>query len=267
MMLLWVSKPEKPPLRVLNLSWGVQSWTSAAMVAHGEMERPHLILFVDTAWESKATYNFSGRWWDWLVDQGLPVSVSTSSVTQASVQLMNPRSGQTHIPAFTLHKKDRSEGRLRRSCTGRWKIEPARWLISAALKELGWPKSPGIVEQWISYTTDEAQRMKWSDVKYIDLRYPLIDLGLHRTHCISWLESKGLEVPPKSACVFCPNRSKQAWHDILSNGDPYHDLRIIITVDTILRNKRPGYLCYLNRERVPVMEQSCSPTNQTVLWE
>ncbi|WP_367132734.1 MULTISPECIES: phosphoadenosine phosphosulfate reductase [Streptomyces] len=46
---------------------------------------------------------------------------------------------------------------------------------------------------------------------YERIHYPLLDLGLRRTDCIEIIRDAGLPVPNKSACFFCPLKSRESW--------------------------------------------------------
>lgn len=53
--------------------------------------------------------------------------------------------------------------------------------------------------------------MKPSRVRYSVHRWPLIDAGMTRRHCLEWMEKRGFPSPPRSACVFCPYHSNKEW--------------------------------------------------------
>ena len=56
--------------------------------------------------------------------------------------------------------------------------------------------------------------MRTSDVKYVKLVYPLVDLKWSRGRCIEWLRSQDIPIPKKSACIGCPLHSNEAWFDL-----------------------------------------------------
>jgi len=239
-------------LRILSLGWGVQSWTLAAMAALGEIEKPDYILHADTTWEHRHTYEFAEKWTAWLEDHGMKVITACDEV--AAKKFTDPGTNQTHLPLFTskLNTTETSNGQLRRSCTHRWKITPQRRVISEILKERGIKKTPGVVDQMIGISLDEWTRMKDSDVKYINLTFPLVDRKMKRKDCGQWLHDNDLPVPEKSACTFCPYHSLYAWHLLHEAGGP--DWKQCLEVDEMIRHKRPGYLCYLSYKRVPLKE-------------
>jgi hypothetical protein len=262
------------PLRIISLGWGVQSFALAAMSALGELPPVDAAIHADTTHERSETYAFAKRWTPWLEARG--VQVVTVSDRKAASALFG-KSGQTHLPAFTLKTgmvqegdwiwaengeefwepsgrivQKMKQGQLRRSCTQRWKIAPQRRWISAELKRRELPKSPGSVDQWFGITKDEWSRMRDSDVRYVRNVYPFMDLDppMTRHDVMRWLQDNGLEIPVKSACVFCPYHNLAAWREIKtgSNGD----WSKAVEVDTLIRHKRPGYQCFVHPACIPL---------------
>jgi hypothetical protein len=218
-------------MKVISLGWGVQSFTLAAMAALGEVESVDVAIHVDTTHEKSWTYEFAARWTPWLEEHG--VRVVTVWPNKFDDVIM--------IPAFT--QSDSGRGQLRRQCTGHWKIVPMRrWL------QVNREKQP--VEQWIGISTDESLRMKSSDVQYITHRWPLIELGMSREDCERWLEDHGLEVPFKSACVFCPYQSKGMWQKVKASGNG--DWTSAVKFDKAIRKVRPPFDLYIHQARKPL---------------
>jgi hypothetical protein len=106
-----------------------------------------------------------------------------------------------------------TKGMARRQCTKEFKIEP----ITRKVRELVGlrPGQPGprriVAEQWMGISLDEAVRMKDSRIRWLQHRYPLIDLRWTRRDCLQWWESRGLPTPPKSACIGCPYTDDARW--------------------------------------------------------
>jgi hypothetical protein len=252
-------------MKILSLGWGTQSFTLAAMSARGEIQPVDFAVHADTTHERTATYEFAKRWTPWLEKRGVKV-VTVSDPEQAAKATTYKTDapfftqkviefGGTPIPAFMTND---GEGKLMRQCTSRWKIAPMRRFISAELERQGLTKEPGIVKQWIGISLDEFQRMKVSDVKYIVNRYLLVDLRMTRHDCQLWLERHGLEIPPRSACVFCPFHSRAEWRDIRDNAP--EDWAKAVEVDNAIRKARPPYDLFVNVQRKPLAE--CNLDNQ-----
>lgn len=239
------------PMKVLSLGWGVQSFTLAAMVALGELEPIDAAIHADTTHEASGTYEFICNYTPWLFRRGIRV------VTVSDAQpLTIVASSNTDIPAFTA-TDSRNGGMLRRQCTESWKIRPMRKWLQAN-------RNGRTVEQWIGISLDEYQRMKDSDVKYITHRWPLIERRMTRSDCRMWLLDHGLDIPPKSACVFCPYHDKRAWHDMVGL-----DWQKAVEVDEAIRKVRPPYDLFLHPSRQPLrMVDFSTPeeNGQMPLW-
>jgi hypothetical protein len=74
---------------------------------------------------------------------------------------------------------------------------------------------------WLGITADEAGRVKPSDVGYVENRWPLLESHpvWYRVDVVAWLRSQGLDVPPRSACVFCPYQSAIEWRRLRTGDD------------------------------------------------
>lgn len=217
----------------LSLGWGVQSFTLAAMVALGDLPPVDVAIHADTTHESILTYRFAERWTPWLEEHGVMVK----TVTALNTGIIS-NYGFPEIPAFTGNG-----GKLNRQCTVDWKIYEIKRYIRSVRNRLP-------VEQWIGISTDEALRMKPSRVKYIVNRWPLIELGISRKDCIRHLEAHGLEVPPKSACVFCPYHSTEDWRRIRNMPE---DWRNAVTADRVIRKASKRHIdLFVHPSRKPL---------------
>lgn len=247
-------------MKIISLGWGVQSMTLAVMAALGDIEPVDYAIHSDTTHERTDTYKFAETWAGWLEERGVKVVTvrdESESVNIGSVD----EYGWVFIPAFTYDLDNSIDGTLRRQCTGRWKIQPLRRWLQANRN-----KQP--IEQWLGITLDEVQRMKPSNVKYITNRYPLIEKKMSRWDCKLYLERNGIEIPPRSACVFCPFHSRSEWRDIRDNAP--EDWNKAVEIDHAIRKARPPYDLFVNVQRKPLEE--CDLDNeidkgQLSLWD
>lgn len=229
-------------ISALSLGWGVQSWTIAAMAALGELDRPDYTVHADTTWERQSTYEFAVAQTEWLANHGINI-ITVSDLAQAQ----KVHTSKTDIPAFTTNGQ--SDGQLRRQCTGRWKITPIRRFLQTVRN--GQP-----VEQWMGISLDEMGRAGSSDVKYIKHRYPLLEKRMTRGDCIQWLSKRGLPIPQKSSCVFCPYHNRQAWNDLKRNAA---DWNRAISVDEQIRSARPPFDLFVHPSRKPLVDAVVLP--------
>ena len=219
-------------ISVLSLGWGVQSWTMVAMMAFDELQRADYVLHSDTTFERSTTYEFAAKMTPWLGERGVDVVTVKGKWLDVMWQQDSP---SIMIPAI-VKKPDGSKGQMMRQCTSNWKIAPIRRYIRERLKDHKIKIAPNVVQMMTGITTDEIQRMRDSDVQWSENVYPLIDRGMSRMDCITWLESKDLPVPHKSACTFCPYSNERTWMELKRNGGTDWDMAV--QIDANLRNKR-----------------------------
>jgi hypothetical protein len=236
----------------LSLGWGIQSFTLSAMVALGELPPVDVAIHADTTHEFSGTYDFARRWTPWLEERGVKVVAVENTATRLGIDNV------VDIPAFTA--SERSNGQLHRQCTLDWKIVFLRRWIQA--NRNGQP-----VEMWLGISLDEFQRMKDSDVKYITHRWPLIEKRMTRTDCVKWLEAHNLEVPPKSACTFCPFHNTAEWRKIKASPVDWQEA---VSVDEAIRHARPPYDLFVHPARKPLIDvdlRTMEEKGQMSLWD
>ena len=191
-------------MRFLSWGCGVQSTTLGEMSAQGELEPLDAVLTADPGWERQATYEareFYMRRWRAM---GMRVEiVSAGDIRQLGAVV------HIHIPFWTS-----DGGPLRRQCTKEFKLKPLkrriRELLGYHATKPPHPK-PGSAEVWLGISLDEWTRAKPSRTKFMVNRWPLLENKRTRQGCVNYLESRGLPVPVKSACIGCPYRSASEW--------------------------------------------------------
>jgi len=149
------------------------------------------------------------------------------------------------IPAYT-----NGTGRIRRQCTGDWKIDPIRRYLQSV-------RNGAPVELWLGISTDEWQRAKDAPVKYITHRYPLLELGMSRADCLSWLAAHSLPSPGKSSCVFCPFQTRKSWQEMKRRGGD--DWQRAVEADAQIRNVRPPDALYVHPACAPLPDAVTIP--------
>lgn len=236
-------------MNVLSLGAGVQSTVMALMAAQGEIKpMPDCAIFADTQFEPESVYTHL----DWLETQlPFPVyRVTAGNIRSDAVTGTNTTGGNFSSVPFFLAES----GMARRQCTKEYKIVPIRRKISELVVN---KKTPGSVRQWIGISTDEAMRMKPSDVKYIVNVWPLIDAEMSRQDCLRWFEKRyPLRPLAKSACIGCPFRNDDGWRE-MKVKDPV-SWADAVSFDKAIRNS--GQLKSQRREMF--VHRSCKPLDE-----
>ena len=238
------------PLKILSLGWGVQSWTLAAMAALGEIPMPDYAVHADTTHEMAGTYAHTEKWTPWLEERGVKVKTVQAKITSPTSD--SPGKYRIMMPAFTRDIATGESGQLNRQCTQDWKIAPLHRFARTVISKT----SPECVEMWMGISLDEWQRMKTSRQKYIKHVYPLVDQRLNRAYCVSWLEQHNLDIPPKSACTFCPYHNKESWKRLKQAGGS--DWDEAVKNDQAIRHLGKGeglkYEVFLHNAGLPLEE-------------
>lgn len=213
-------------MNIISLGAGVQSSTMALMAAHGEIgPMPDCAIFSDTGWEPKDVY----VWLDWLEKQ-LPFPVHRvmhkkglkNSQTSGILKFRGIASeGHTNIeiPVYTLNTQTGKSGMVNRICTADYKILPLTKKVKELIGHIPKTRLPtkSMVDLWMGISTDEIQRMKPAREKFITHRFPLIDGGISRLHCLQWMEKNKYPRPPRSSCIICPFHSDAEWRRLTTD--------------------------------------------------
>lgn len=225
----------------------------AVLVVQGKLPRPERIVMADTGREATLT-------WDYLRDSvqpllatiGMQVEIAPHSLSTVDVY---PKSGNGKplIPAFT------AEGaKLENYCSVEWKRRVvARWLRGQGYG----PQRQ--VNEWLGISTDEVHRAKFPE-GWIEHSYPLLDLRLSRSDCITLVQKAGLPEPPRSSCWMCPFRSDKEWMELRDRKDGDWLKAQLFEVEHLLG---PGRGLYLHRSAKPLAEVSFRHENQGELFD
>lgn len=249
-------------MKILSLGAGVQSTVLALMVAKGELPPIDGAIFADTQWEPESVY----RHLEWLTPQlPFPVHVvSIGNIVDAIRTRRNTTGGRyAAIPWFTVNP-DGSKGMGRRQCTSEYKLTP----IMRKLRELlGVGRrariKAGAVEQWIGISTDEATRMKDARQRWMRNRWPLVELGMSRADCLTWMARHGYPQPPKSACLGCPFHNQKAWETMRDESPA--EFEKACEIDAVLRTGHARGMRgveFMHPLRIPLREAVEAGTKQ-----
>lgn len=242
-------------INIISLGAGVQSTTMALKAAHGEfLPMPDAAIFADTG--AKPTHIY--RHLDWLEKQ-LPfpvVRVMHKDGLRRNLEESLQGGRFAGAPFYTESDTGRAEGMLRRQCTREFKVQPIQQEVRRmlGLKKGQRAGNEVLATMWIGISTDEAQRMKPSEEKWIAKRYPLIDGAMSRMHCLQWMANHKYPKPSKSACTFCPYHDDAMWRE-MKQDDP-ESFADAVSIDRMIRGGVRGTTqrLYLHRSLKPLDE-------------
>ncbi|MEQ4608453.1 adenine nucleotide alpha hydrolase family protein [Streptomyces bacillaris] len=239
----------------------MQSSALLALSAEGILPKVDYAIFADTGWEPEAVYRHLERLEREIAEPaGIPIlRVSSGNIRDDA---LNPDHRFASMPLYILNRDGRP-GMTRRQCTGEYKVKPIKRKIRDIL---GYPYPTPVpkgvfVEQWIGISTDEFHRAKDADVKYMQNRHPLIDLGWSRSECVRYLTSLGLADTPKSSRLGCPYHGNSQWRKIRDTSPS--EWEDVVEFDAAIRkgNARANATgntlldeAFLHRSRVPLGE-------------
>ena len=246
-------------MNILSLGAGVQSSTLAMMAAAGEITpMPDAAIFADTGWEPRKVHEYL----DWIEKQ-LPFPVYRVMHKNGLLASIKSNGRFSSVPFFTS-----SGGMGKRQCTYDFKIMPvhkkARELYGCGPRKR---IADNAITMWIGISTDEIIRMKPSRVPWIEHRWPLIERGMTRGHCLEWFSKHQLPMPPKSSCLGCPFHSDKQWAEIKSADE--NEWKETVEMDHFIRNRltKMKDKQFMHRSLKPLEEVDFSYIeNQQDLW-
>lgn len=196
--------------------------------------RPNAVVFADVGSEKRVTYEYVPVLRTWLQQVGFPdlTIVKYQPKTAPYDTLEGNMVMNATLPGATFNMG---------SCTMKFKIEPQlKWARHNSDCIATWARGEKIVKL-IGFEAGEEYREKRADTKAhagrgtgeqekYEWLYPLMESGWTLERCIDEIRNEGLPVPPKSACLFCPN-SKADEIDALSDEERARIMRIEITAE------------------------------------
>tara|TARA_R110000824_G_scaffold223182_4_gene410978 strand:+ start:1013 stop:1858 length:846 start_codon:yes stop_codon:yes gene_type:complete len=267
---------------VMSFGAGVQSTTLALLAADGDDRLvsllggvPDVYLFADTGDEPAKVYVHLERCRGLIEAAGSELHVVSQGVSLSKHLLdaleSGKKSNHAEPPMWVADGSGRSAP-MSRGCTLKFKLQPLNRFIRewAGIKRKRYPEPQ--VEVWIGISIDEASRMRDAKESWKLNRYPLIEMGWKRSHCVEYLEAKGV-ITPRSACSYCPFHNNVEWADLMS--DPVERARIVAFERSVRSAWRDGGAFgvktepFLHRSRVPIDEVDFDGGQETFfsMWE
>ena len=244
-------------MRILSLGAGVQSSCIALMSEKGFIEKIDCAIFADTMNEPKSVYVWLEKLKGMVSFPVYVVSKGDLMLEATTIRNSKKNIGKQYVrpllPAFLL-QPDGKKGLMGRRCTGEFKIVPVHRKIKELLGiKRATKNNTKKADLLIGISTDEAHRIKSSQVNYADNVYPLIDLNMTRTQCLKWLSSNGYPEPPRSSCSACPFHGDKEWKR-LKDSEP-DDFAKAIEIEKKLQEAVNGK----GLSGVPYLHGSCKP--------
>ncbi len=244
---------------VFSYGGGVQSIAIALLIASGKLPKPDRIVFADTSREATETFEYTeASVAPLLATLGLKIEVAPHDL--ATVDMYSKKSNGLLIPTYTR------SGKLPTFCSVEWKQRVLRRYIGGA------EANPGGVVIWLGISTDEVERLKPSDVEWIEHVWPLCDfpvsagygVRMSRSACRQLILDYGWPDPPKSSCWMCPHRRNAQWQR-LKRYYPA-DFEKAVQLDKEVRAKDTKDGVWLHESYKPLDEVDFSQEDQPGLF-
>lgn len=247
-------KIEAPFLTVINYSGGVQSSTILHLILQGDIPRPKhlLVLNADPGMENSGTYEYLEYMRDLCKLQNIEIhTVPGPNLYNDILALKDGKLTRLDNPSYFVKKPNGKVGRLRQCCTKAYKIIPMNQFLRNYIKDkYGISKYAVLpkqsVHKWVGFAFDEIDRISESQQKYVRFVYPLVELRMKKDDCISYLNSKGLPIPPRSVCNGCFANQLDYYKNMYENRPD--DWQQAVNVDEAVRDwnnigvKNPVYV-------------------------
>lgn len=214
------------------------------MVLRGDIERPDpfLVMRADPGMENQESREFAFDIEMRCKLAGIDFITAPGPNLYADLVTFKER-GVTRIdnpPYWTRNRETGRLGQMKQKCTGVYKIAPMRRALRTYLHEkfgvsLVTKRLPK-VETWIGYAAHEQHRVKESNVKYITLRYPLIEGGWDSFKTEWYYRENGITKPPRSVCNACFANGLVMLEDMYRNRPADWDQAV--EVDDAIRDMR-----------------------------
>jgi len=178
-------------ISVLNFGAGVNS-TALIIEMKNRNVLPDYTIFADTGSELPETYEHIEKMRSWFEEN--------------SISFVTVKSKYDKTLYDYYYDKKTIPWRKFRDCTDKFKKQP----ILKFVKKF---KNEGVL-QFLGIADEERHRIRKSDTKWIEFRYPLCEWRIDRQKCVKIIKKEGLFVPIKSGCFLCPFQPLEAWQNL-----------------------------------------------------
>lgn len=207
-LFLTIPSAWRPALMVAD-GMGVDS-TAMLINLHRLGIRPDAILHADTGDEHPLTQAYRTVRSEWLASVGFP----ELTIVRRTPSVPGKRRDGTYGESYSTLGENCIANRTLpslafgfKACSVKWKIEPQnKWTKKWEPARRTWGHGQRVVKL-IGYDNGPQDSRRahelGNDGEYTYL-YPLREWGWDRERCVDEIKKAGVQVPRKSACVFCP---------------------------------------------------------------
>lgn len=170
---------------------------------------PDVVLFADTGGERAETYAHVAQVQSWCRDRGWLFVRVTNADPEGE------RHGHGSLEDECLRNKTLPSLAFGfKGCSVKWKRQPMdRWVRGWDVANGAWGRGD-LVQRWLGIDADESHRSaNLTQDSRFRYKRPLIDWDWGRDECIEAIERSPFDLPPKSACWFCPAMKK---HEVVA---------------------------------------------------
>lgn len=251
----------------LSYSAGTGSSALLWMVLRGEIPKPKhfYVLRADPGMEDFRSYDYAEKMERLCSENGIEVIQAKGGNLFLDLTDKSRWVGEKRMdlpPFWTINRETGKKGRLKQGCTQKYKIQPMdqemRRIIYRDFGIAPDNKMIGrklIAKKWIGFSHCEWHRCSDSDRKFIQFRYPLIELKMDKPAISQWYRNSGLQEPPRSVCVGCYANDVEYFRDM--HRDRPSDFEMACLVDDNIRDLRQfgvKDICYVSSTCIPLRE-------------
>ncbi len=241
------------PSTVWSCGGGVQSTAVAVLITQGKLPKPDYALITDNGWEKQSTWEYVN---EHLIPRMEAVGVRLHIVKSADYvdTALLDKGGYVLVPAY-IKDATGKVGKLKTRGSILWKATVARkWMREQGIKR---------ADNWLGMSTDEQRRARPSTLRWVQLRYPLIDLGISREDCLWLISNAGWPRPPRTSCYLCPHQDDASW---LRTRQQYpDDWELAVKAEQQIQAQRPNI--YLHNSAVPLPDVEFKMTWKEMMTE
>lgn len=252
-------------LRTFSFGGGVQSTAALVLAVQGEIDYP-TFLFCNTGDDSEDPATL-----DYVTEHAGPYAERhgialhelryPGRTLYQRLTTLGPQGGQFIGIPFRLGETGKPG---KRSCTDDYKVTQIhRWQKARGATA----SDPALTGLGISLDEMQRERTPIDPARPEQRRdYPLIRLRLTRQDCVRIIERAGLPVPPKSACWFCPYKSRRRWQELRDYRPALFDQAVDLEAGVNARRAARGLgPVWLTDDLVP-LDQATSPHRQLPMF-